>query len=176
MKKNIFLLSCMLVAVATSVYAQNKVVVIPLNTTSKVSVSYAERNSWISIPSTSTEILKLTDASAGGVLSVSSPVRIVLSGALTIGNQASNGDFSVIECQFQVSDNSGPFTNVGVAMSTESIGNSNHDQRADIPLSTVIDRPAGSYNVRIVCNDIFGSAGSSPVVRTAAFSAVTTPN
>ena len=103
-------------------------------------------------------------------------MRIVLTGAVTIGNQASIGQFSVVECQFQVSDNGGTFANVGVPMSMESIGNSNHDQRADIPLTAVLDRLAGSYDARIVCIDTFHSASSLPVFRSVAFSAVANPN
>jgi hypothetical protein len=143
----------------------------PVGTT----VSFAQATLGTNLDDTDKEIEKLTDPSAGGALTVSTSVRIVLTGAVTIGNQAGNGEFSVIACQFQVSDDGGPFDFVGVPSGTESIGNSNHDEKYSVPLVAVVDRPAGVYDGRIVCRDTFASAGSLPVVRAASFSAVSTP-
>ncbi len=134
--------------------------------------SFAQKPGSFSVTNALTEAGRLSDAGAGGVIVATVPVRLTLSGAVTIGNQAGTGPFSMINCWFQASANGGSFATVGQVQSTESIGNSNHDQRSAIPLSATMDLPPGSYNARIVCQDVFGAAGSSPVVRAAAFSAI----
>ena len=148
----------------------------PVEASVGTAVSFAETPGSIGVLDTDTEIAKLSDPSAGGVLVVATPVRIVLTGSVTIGNSANNGEFSIIDCQFQVSGDGGPFEFVGVASSTESIGNTNHDEQFNVSLVTVIDRAAGSYDARIVCRDTFSSASSGPAVRGASFSAVSTPH
>lgn len=136
--------------------------------------SFAQRNGWFAVNTSATESAKLSDTGggAGGPIVAISPVRIVLNGAVTIGNQAGTGPISMIDCWFEGSANGGAFTLVGLKQSTESIGNSNHDERYAIPLSATVDVAPGSYNVRIMCQDTFKFTGSSPVVRAAAFSAI----
>jgi hypothetical protein len=138
-------------------------------------VSFAEIATNLTVQSTETEATKLSDQGAGGVLTVATPVRVVLHGAVTIANNAGTGEFSVIECEFQVFDGM-TFAPVGVPGRTESIGNSNHDEQASIALVAVIDRPAGTYDARIVCIDTHGSAGTSPAIQFASLSAVATPH
>jgi len=134
--------------------------------------SFAQKSGWFAVNTSATEAGRLSDSGAGGVIVAPTPVRLTLSGAVTIGNQAGTGPISMIDCWFELSSNGGSFVTVGQVQSTESIGNSNHDQRAAIPISAALDLPPGSYNARIVCRDTFRQTGSAPVVRAAAFSVV----
>ncbi len=134
--------------------------------------SFAHRNGWYPITSSAAEFARLTESGAGGVVSAAGPIRLVLNGAVTVGNQAGTGQFSMVDCWLEVAPNGGAFGLVGLVQSTESVGNSNHDERYAIPLSATVDLPAGSYNARIACRTTFTSSTSAPVMRTAAFSAI----
>lgn len=136
--------------------------------------SHAQRPGWFPVNTSVTETAKLSDTGGqgGGAIVALTPIRLVLNGGVTIGNQAGTGPISMIECWFEGSSNGGVFAVWGQKQSTESIGNSNHDQRAAIPLSATVDLGPGTHNVRMVCQDIFRWTGSNPVVRAASFSAV----
>jgi hypothetical protein len=123
------------------------------------------------ITAAAVEITKLSGPGNGGLLTTNFPARLVVNGAVTVGNHGFNGEFSVIKCRLQLNAGSG-FANVGPEMSTESPGNTNHDETYDIPLIAVVDRPASTVDVRIVCFDSFHSAGSQPSTRAAAISVV----
>jgi hypothetical protein len=138
-------------------------------------ISFAQAVSTSTIAATDTEITKLSDVGAGGALVVQNSVRIVLTGTVTVGNSAGTGEFSIVSCQFQMANNGGAFAAVGSAQTTESIGNNNHDQTADVALVAVTDRPAGSYNVRVVCRVTFGTASSGPRARSVGVSVVASP-
>jgi hypothetical protein len=139
-------------------------------------VSFADVLENLTVQDTDTEATKLSDPTEGGALEIATSARIVLNGAVTIANNAGTGEFSVIICRIQVSDGGAPFADVGVEGRTESKGDSNHDEHASIALVAVIDRPAGTYDARIVCIDDFASAGSLPAIQTAALSVTATPH
>ncbi len=119
------------------------------------------------------EVVKLTDSGGSGPLSIVATSRFVATGAVTIGNQAGDGAFSVMSCQLQIDAGSG-FVSIGVPQGTESVGNSNHDEAYNVALTAAVDRPAGTYNFRIVCTDTFtGATASMPISRGASLTVVT---
>lgn len=133
--------------------------------------SFAHNISASTITDAPVEITKLSGPGNGGLLTTTFNARLVINGALTIGNSAGNTEFSVIRCRLQLDGGAG-FSNVGPEMYSESLGNNNHDEAYDIPLIAVVDRPAGTVDVRIVCHDSHHTANSLPRARAAAISVI----
>ena len=126
--------------------------------------SFATEVETASISGAGVVVTTLSGAGNAGQLTVSYPSRLLLNGAVTVGNNGGGGEFSVIVCSVQISSG-GAFSDVGDAMKTESLGNSNHDQTADVALAAGKDVPAGTYDVRIRCLDDHKTASSSPIAR-----------
>lgn len=67
----------------------------------------------------------------------------MITGAVTIGNAAGNGEFSVVRCRLQINGGGG-FVPVGPEMYTESLGDSNQDEAYNIAL-VAAHGPAGGH-------------------------------
>lgn len=135
---------------------------------------FGQRSEVALYPPGTIEVANLAGAGGSGALEVTVPSRLVVTGAVTIGNQASTGAFSVMSCQLQIDGGSG-FAAIGLPQGSESIGNSNHDEAYNLALTAAVDRPAGTYDTRIVCTDTFGTATSRPISRNASLTVTALP-
>jgi hypothetical protein len=120
------------------------------------------------------EVAKLTDSGGSGALSVTAQSRLVVTGTVTVGNQAGINEFSIVTCQLELDSGSG-FAAIGLPQGSESIGNNNHDETYNIALTAAVDRPAGTYNLRITCQETSESSLSKPISRNAALTVVALP-
>ena len=127
---------------------------------------------FVGLSTSASVVVSLT--TDGGQLVTTGPSRLVLTGAVTVGNGANTGASSKIGCQLEVDPGTG-FAAIAPEMQAESLGNSNHDQTATITLAGGMDVPAGSYAVRITCRDRYTVGASTPVTRAAGLTAVATP-
>jgi hypothetical protein len=133
---------------------------------SLTSVSFAMSATSSSVPTTDKVVVSLTDTGAGGKVTVARASRLLVHGSVTIGNGAGTGQFSMIECRAQANSGTG-WADLGPAFGTESVGNSNHDERYNVAIEVGSKIAKGSYNVRLVCVDTDVSASSQPIVRSA---------
>jgi hypothetical protein len=111
-----------------------------------------------------TVVVSLTDTGAGGKVTVSRASRLLVHGSVTVGNSAGASQYSIVKCRAQTNKGSG-WTDFGATFSTESVGNSNHDETYTISIVGGAAVSKGTYNVRLVCIDDFQSSGSLPRVR-----------
>jgi|GEM_PF-5747981 len=132
----------------------------------RTSVSFAMSAPSSSVPLTDLVVVSLTDAGAGGKVTVARASRLLVHGSVTIGNGAGTGQSSMIECRAQTNSGTG-WANLGPTFGTESLGNSNHDERYTVAIEAGSKIAKGSYNVRLVCVDTHASASTQPRVRAA---------
>lgn len=99
------------------------------------------------------EVARLSNvgAGAGGAIAISSPARLLLTGAVTINENGATGQDSQSRCKFQRALDGGGWFDVGQQQFAEAEGNSNHDETVSIALATGLEVTAGTHDVRIVC-------------------------
>ena len=128
----------------------------------------------VDLTANSSELTKLSDPMGSGPLVVTSPTRLVLTGAVNVENMGLATKDAEIGCQLEVSTGSG-FALVGSEMRTEAPGNDLHDERHSIALVGVADEPAGTYDARITCRASIIFTSAIPQVREAALGVVAIP-